>query len=95
MCHLILVGLPLLALSAFWFLPWPIAQLMKRAMITTKEGARTSVYCATAPELAKVSGRYYDKEHEVPANPLADDEALAKELFTRAEQWIDEALARR
>lgn len=25
MCHLILVGLPLLALSAFWFLPWPIA----------------------------------------------------------------------
>ena len=25
MCHLILVGLPLLAVSAFWFLPLPLA----------------------------------------------------------------------
>ena len=25
MCHLILIGLPLLALSAFWFLPLPLA----------------------------------------------------------------------
>jgi len=25
MCHLILIGLPLLALSAFWFLPFPVA----------------------------------------------------------------------
>ena len=25
MCHLILIGLPLLALSAFWFLPLPFA----------------------------------------------------------------------
>lgn len=25
MCHLLLVGLQLLALSAFWFLPWPVA----------------------------------------------------------------------
>ena len=25
MCHVILIGLPLLALSAFWFLPMPLA----------------------------------------------------------------------
>src|SRR5262249_8802626 len=40
--------------------PWPLRPLMKRRMDTPERGARTSVYCATAPELAGESGRYYD-----------------------------------
>jgi retinol dehydrogenase-12 len=46
-----------------------------------EHGARTSVYCATAPELAKVSGRYYSDAHEVRCAPHANDEVLEKALW--------------
>ena len=44
--------------------PWPVRPLVTRRMLTVDEGARTSLYCATAPELAEVSGRYYEASAE-------------------------------
>ena len=41
--------------------PWPARALMKRRMDSPEQGARTSLYCATSPELADESGRYYDE----------------------------------
>jgi len=35
---------------------WPIVQLLAK---TPKHGAQTSVYCAVAPELENISGKYY------------------------------------
>ncbi len=70
-------------------LPPAVQWIMKRFMITNEKGAVTTVYCATAPELAKVSGRYYNKSREAPPNPLADDESLARELVT----WSEAAVA--
>jgi hypothetical protein len=64
---------------------------MKLFMLSNEEGAKTPLYCATAPELATVTGHYYDKCREVPPNPLADDEALAKELWARTEAAVDRA----
>ena len=32
--------------------PWPARQLMTRRMLTIEQGARTSLYCATSPEVA-------------------------------------------
>jgi NAD(P)-dependent dehydrogenase (short-subunit alcohol dehydrogenase family) len=49
-----------------------------------ESGARTSVYCATAPELARVSGRYYSDAREVPCAPHADDPALEETLWERS-----------
>lgn len=49
-------------------------------------GTRTSVYCATAPELAKVSGRYYSDAHEVPCAAHANDEKLEEALWALSEQ---------
>jgi len=57
-------------------IPQPVQWFMKLFMLSNEEGARTPLYCATAPELATVTGRYYDKCREVPPNPLANDEAL-------------------
>lgn len=70
--------------------PWPIRPVIKLFMKTTEEGAATSIHCATAPELATVSGRYYEecKEHEVAS--LAKDEALASELWRRSVEWTRE-----
>ncbi|MFO0594838.1 MAG: SDR family NAD(P)-dependent oxidoreductase [Myxococcaceae bacterium] len=48
---------------------------------TVESGARTSVYCATAPELEGVSGRYYSDSREVRAAPHATDEALERALW--------------
>ena len=55
---------------------------------SNEEGAQTPLYCATAPELADLTGRYYDKSREVPCSPLADDAALARELWTRTEAAV-------
>jgi len=72
-------------------LPRPLQWVIKLFLISNEEGARTQLYCATAPELAGVTGRYYDKSREVRPNPLADDPALARELWTRTEAAIASA----
>ena len=72
-------------------LPAPVQWGIKLFLISNEEGARTQLYCATAPELAGVSGRYYDKSREVPPSRLAEDPALARELWTRTEGAIASA----
>ena len=72
-------------------LPRPVQWGLKLFLISNEEGAKTQLYCATAPELAGVSGRYYDKSREVPPNRLAEDPALARELWTRTEGAIASA----
>ncbi len=67
--------------------PWPVRPLMKLRMITPEEGARTSLYCATSPEVAQVSGRFYDQSRERPASAVATAE-LAGALWQHSEAWI-------
>ena len=69
-------------------LPGSLQWFLKLFMLTNEEGARTPLYCATAPELATVTGSYYDKCREVPPNPLANDPALAQELWARTEAAV-------
>jgi NAD(P)-dependent dehydrogenase (short-subunit alcohol dehydrogenase family) len=73
-------------------IPGPVRWLMKRTMLTNEEGARTSIHCATAPELAHESGRYYQDCAIAKHNPLVDDEALARELWDRSEAWVRDYL---
>lgn len=68
--------------------PWPFRSLIKLRMISTEEGAKTSLYCATAPQCAGESGLYYDKCRVRPANSLGQDTALAQELWQRSEAWL-------
>jgi retinol dehydrogenase-12 len=67
-------------------LPWPVRPLVKLRMITPEQGARTSLYCATAPEVAQVSGRFYDKCAERAASAVATPD-LAGALWERSETW--------
>jgi dehydrogenase/reductase SDR family protein 13 len=57
-------------------------------MITPEEGARTTIFCATAPELASVSGRYYDHERESTPSRAAQDDALAARLWDESEKMV-------
>ena len=68
--------------------PGPVRWMMKRFMITPEEGAQASLRCATAPELAGETGRYYDVGGvERKPSRLAEDAALATELWTRSAEW--------
>jgi retinol dehydrogenase-12 len=73
-------------------LPWIVQRMIKLFMISNEEGAKEVLHCATSPELARSSGKYFTKLRERPANPLADDTALAAELFRRSEEAIAQAL---
>jgi retinol dehydrogenase 12 len=66
--------------------PWPIRPIIKSRMLTIEEGAKTSLYCATSPDVAGETGLFYDKcatrEPSKAATP-----ALATELWTYSEKW--------
>ena len=67
--------------------PWPARTVMKRRMDSPEQGARTSVYCATAPELADQTGLYYDDC--APKQPGgAATAGLAGELWRRTADWV-------
>lgn len=68
--------------------PGPLRWVIKRFMITPEEGAQASLRCATAPELAGETGRYYDVGgKEKQPSRLADDAELAKTLWAKSAEW--------
>jgi retinol dehydrogenase 12 len=69
-------------------LPGALQWVLKLFMVSNERGASTSLYCATAPELSTVTGRYYDACREKRPSRLADDAAAARELWTRTEAAI-------
>jgi retinol dehydrogenase 12 len=69
-------------------LPGTVQWALKLFLISSERGAETPLYCATAPELAGVSGRYYDRCREARSNPVADDPVLGRELWARSESAV-------
>lgn len=67
--------------------PAPLRFIAKLFMKNNEEGAATSLYCATAPELAQHTGRYYANAREATASATARDDALARELRARCDAW--------
>ena len=72
--------------------PWPVRPLMTRRMLTVADGAATSLYCATSPEVAEDSGLFYDTCAPRPASPVATP-SLGGELWQRSEAWTAPYLA--
>jgi len=65
--------------------PGPLRWAIKKFMITPEEGAVSSIRCATAPELGKDTGKYYDVGGiEKRPSRLADDAELARTLWSRS-----------
>lgn len=68
--------------------PWPFDRLMKRFMLTTEQGAATTLHCATNPALASQSGQYYDDCKPQTPTVVAQDKALAQRLWDASERWV-------
>lgn len=61
----------------------PIARLL---MLSPERGAETSVYLASSPEVADVSGRYFEKCRAAEPAPTALDAAAATRLWEVSER---------
>ena len=66
--------------------PRLVRPLITARMLTTEQGAVTSLYCATSPALAASGGGYYDKCAVQEPNPVATPE-LAELLWQRSATW--------
>jgi NAD(P)-dependent dehydrogenase (short-subunit alcohol dehydrogenase family) len=60
--------------------------LSKLIAITPEQGAETSIYLASSPEVAGVSGAYFDKKKAVKPANQANDEAAARRLWAESER---------
>jgi NAD(P)-dependent dehydrogenase (short-subunit alcohol dehydrogenase family) len=65
-----------------------IRPLIKLMMISTEEGAATTLYCATSPDLSNETGLYYDKCRVKEPSKVGQDMAFAVELWRRSEAWV-------
>jgi NAD(P)-dependent dehydrogenase (short-subunit alcohol dehydrogenase family) len=68
-------------------IPWPFRSIAKRFMLSEEDGARTTLYCATSPEVAEDTGLFYDSCRKKKPARLARDPQLAAELWARSEEW--------
>jgi hypothetical protein len=53
---------------------------------SAKTGAKTSVYCATAPELEVVTGKYFSESKVAQPTRVAQDDAAARRLWDVSEE---------
>ncbi len=76
--------------SDIWrVVPGPLRALVTRRMRTVEEGAVASIHCASAPEVAAHTGRYYGEDgSERPCNPLAEDPRAAAALWEQSLAWV-------
>lgn len=55
--------------------------LLRPFMLSPADGAKTSLYLASSPEVANVTGKFFDKCREVAPTAAAQDAAAAKRLW--------------
>lgn len=56
--------------------------------ISTEEGAKTSLYLASSPDIEGVTGKYFVKSIPKRSAPLTYDESLQRELWEKSEQMV-------
>ena len=60
---------------------WLLKKIGGLISLSPEKGARTSIYLASSPEVAGVSGRYFVKEKPVVSSPQSRDQAAAERLW--------------
>ncbi|WP_299029146.1 SDR family oxidoreductase [uncultured Thermanaerothrix sp.] len=60
---------------------WGFRLLQRFFAISPEEGAQTSIYLATAEEVAAISGRYFVNKRAVSSSPASQDRTAAQRLW--------------
>jgi retinol dehydrogenase-12 len=58
------------------------------AAISEEEGAKTSIYLASSPEVAEASGQYFDRCKPVRSSAVSYDEGVARALWQASERLV-------
>jgi retinol dehydrogenase 12 len=58
-----------------------LVSLARPFLITPEKGAATSIYLASSPEVANVTGEYFAKCRPVASSKLSEDVALQEKLW--------------
>jgi NAD(P)-dependent dehydrogenase (short-subunit alcohol dehydrogenase family) len=66
-------------------------KVIKPFALTPEKGARTSIYVASSPEVAGVTGAYFVKCRQTKPSGAALDQAAAEQLWAASEQLVSEA----
>jgi retinol dehydrogenase 14 len=69
-----------------------IVALMRPFMLNSKQGAECTLYAATSPEVAKVSGKYFVKSKEKESSALSRDPKVQAEIWQWTEKMIGNQL---
>lgn len=56
-------------------------KLLRPFALSVDEGAETSIYLASSPEVERVTGKYFDKKRAVNSSAQSHDEAVARRLW--------------
>lgn len=65
-----------------------ILGVMKPFMLNSKQGAEVTIYLATSPDLASVTGEYFVKSKVAPSNPLSRDPKVAADIWNWTTKMI-------
>jgi retinol dehydrogenase 12 len=68
-------------------IPAPLRALSGSSMVSPEQGADTVIWCATSEQVASESGHYYQLRSRAIPSALAQDDALAGELWERSDEW--------
>jgi len=69
-------------------LPKSMVKVLSRWMISPEEGAQTTLYCATQPQLSGETGMYYDNCKVTASSGTAQDIQLARLLWEKSSEWV-------
>ncbi len=71
----------------------PFISFVKLFMLSPEKGAETTIYLATSPEVAEVSGQYFVRKKVVHLKSVAQDDALAEWLWDESERLVAHSVA--
>ncbi len=75
-------------------LGWKIMfRLLRPLFLTAKQGAQTTFYAASAPELAEVSGKYFVKSRIADSSKQSRDPKVMAEVWQWTEKMVAQSLA--
>jgi NAD(P)-dependent dehydrogenase (short-subunit alcohol dehydrogenase family) len=65
-----------------------LVKIARPFMLSPEEGARTSIYLASSPEVEGVTGKYFSKCKPVKSNAISYDLQSQQKLWTLSEQLV-------
>lgn len=63
----------------------PLKWIMSFFAMTPVQGADNSIYLASSPDVARITGKYFDKREQVQSAPISYDEKVAQRLWELSE----------